>query len=95
MVYNQAMNLTELTLQFEQLTKNVDWDQVRKEQGIRIDMNLTRNLMIRYLARHEIKPVDIAPLVGLKYPSNRQLVYDVSNSAYSAYSRIERELGLV
>ena len=88
------MELAELVQQFDRLTNHLDWDKLRKEQGIRVDMNLTRNLLIRYLARHEITPVDIAPIVGLKYPSNRQLVYDVCNSHYSAYRRIERELGL-
>jgi hypothetical protein len=88
------MEPKEVLRRFKLLTRKVDWKELRKEQGIRVDMNLERNLLIRFLSRHKIKPVDTAPLVGLKYPQNRQQIYDIRGSKYPAYRRIEKELGL-
>lgn len=97
MTYNETMEVeaNQHVERFEKLTEKINWETVRKEQGIRLDMNLKRNLLIRYLNRQEVKPSEIVKAVGLVYPRHRQLVYDICNSPYSAYKRIEREFGLV
>lgn len=89
------MNVNELINKFHTLTKEVNWDEVRREQGVKVDMNLTRNLLIRYLDRNGVEAADIAPAVGLDYLKHRQVIYDTRSSDYSAYRRIEKELGLV